>query len=160
MPRNRAIGCSGGTQHRPWREGPRSVKAQAETNLIGSERTEISVGRFPFWLVIGASKFYDWRQRYGRVNEHNGWIPRDFWLERVGESCDYPVPWGASAGGISAAGLHDAGCRCGGREPGQRFATYWLATYSENDFPLRSSSGSKGDSGLTDSELKTNASPR
>ncbi len=19
--------------------------------------------------------------RYGRVNEHNGWIPRDFWLE-------------------------------------------------------------------------------
>jgi transposase InsO family protein len=25
---------------------------------------------------------YDWRQRYGRVNEHNGWIPRDFWLEQ------------------------------------------------------------------------------
>jgi len=46
-----------------------------------SERTEIRVGRFPFWLGIGASKFYDWRQRYGRVNEHNGWIPRDFWLE-------------------------------------------------------------------------------
>ena len=46
-----------------------------------SEQTEISVGRFPQWLGIGASKFYDWRQRYGRVNEHNGWIPRDFWLE-------------------------------------------------------------------------------
>ena len=28
-----------------------------------------------------ASKFYSWRERYGRVNEHNGWIPRDFWLE-------------------------------------------------------------------------------
>ena len=28
-----------------------------------------------------ASKFYDWRERYGRVNEHNGWVPRDFWLE-------------------------------------------------------------------------------
>ena len=28
-----------------------------------------------------ASKFYDWRERYGRVNEHNGWIPRDFWLQ-------------------------------------------------------------------------------
>jgi putative transposase len=26
------------------------------------------------------SKFYNWRQRYGRVNEHNG-VPRDFWLE-------------------------------------------------------------------------------
>jgi putative transposase len=46
-----------------------------------SEKTEISVGRFPQWLGIGVSKFYDWRQRYGRVNEHNGWIPRDFWLE-------------------------------------------------------------------------------
>lgn len=27
-----------------------------------------------------ASKYYDWRERYGRVNEHNGWVPRDFWL--------------------------------------------------------------------------------
>ena len=46
-----------------------------------SEKTEIGVGRFPPWLGVTASKFYDWRQRYGRVNEHNGWIPRDFWLE-------------------------------------------------------------------------------
>jgi putative transposase len=46
-----------------------------------SEKTEIGIGRFIGWLHIGASKFYDWRQRYGRVNEHNGWIPRDFWLE-------------------------------------------------------------------------------
>ena len=45
------------------------------------EKTEIDVGRFISWLGITASKFYDWRQRYGRVNEHNGWIPRDFWLE-------------------------------------------------------------------------------
>ena len=28
-----------------------------------------------------ASKFYGWRGRYGKVNEHNGWVPRDFWLE-------------------------------------------------------------------------------
>jgi putative transposase len=33
------------------------------------------------WLNITASKFYDWRERYGKVNEHNGWVPRDFWLE-------------------------------------------------------------------------------
>jgi putative transposase len=46
-----------------------------------SEKTEIGAGRFLAWLGIRASKFYDWRQRYGRVNEHNGWIPRDFWLE-------------------------------------------------------------------------------
>jgi hypothetical protein len=46
-----------------------------------SEKTEISAGRFIEWLDITASKFYDWRERYGKVNEHNGWIPRDFWLE-------------------------------------------------------------------------------
>jgi transposase InsO family protein len=32
-------------------------------------------------LDVSSSKFYDWRERYGRVNEHNGWVPRDFWLE-------------------------------------------------------------------------------
>src|SRR3989441_7477918 len=46
-----------------------------------SEKTEISAGRFIHWLGVRASKFYDWRGRYGRVNEHNGWIPRDFWLQ-------------------------------------------------------------------------------
>jgi putative transposase len=46
-----------------------------------SEKTEIGVGRFIAWLGVTSSKFYDWRQRYGRVNEHNGWVPRDFWLE-------------------------------------------------------------------------------
>jgi len=46
-----------------------------------SEKTEISVGRFIGWLDITASKLYDWRERYGKVNEHNGWVSRDFWLE-------------------------------------------------------------------------------
>jgi len=46
-----------------------------------SEKTEIEVRRFIAWLGVAASKFYDWRQRYGCVNEHNGWVPRDFWLE-------------------------------------------------------------------------------
>ena len=27
------------------------------------------------------SKFYDWTQRYGKVNEHNTLVPRDHWLE-------------------------------------------------------------------------------
>ena len=47
-----------------------------------SEKSEIGVGRFMHWVGVTASKFYDWRERYGCVNEHNGWIPRDFWLER------------------------------------------------------------------------------
>jgi len=32
------------------------------------------------WIGISRSKFYNWQARYGKVNEHNGWIPRDFWL--------------------------------------------------------------------------------
>lgn len=36
---------------------------------------------FISWLGVGKSKFYQWRARYGRVNEHNGKMPRDFWLE-------------------------------------------------------------------------------
>jgi len=46
-----------------------------------SEKTEIGAGCFIRWLSIAPSKFYSWRKRYGQVNEHNGWIPRDFWLE-------------------------------------------------------------------------------
>jgi putative transposase len=35
----------------------------------------------PAPLNVPASKFYDWQERYGKINEHNGWVPRDFWLE-------------------------------------------------------------------------------
>jgi transposase InsO family protein len=45
-----------------------------------SQKTEIALRRFVQWLGIAASKYYDWRARYGRVNEHNAWIPRDAWL--------------------------------------------------------------------------------
>jgi putative transposase len=45
-----------------------------------SERTEIRAKCLVDWLGIREGKFYDWRQRFGKVNEHNGWIPRDWWL--------------------------------------------------------------------------------
>ena len=32
------------------------------------------------WLGISLSKFYDWRKRYGKANEHNAQVPRDHWL--------------------------------------------------------------------------------
>jgi putative transposase len=32
------------------------------------------------WLELGTSKFYDWRGRYGKANEHNALVPRDDWL--------------------------------------------------------------------------------
>jgi transposase InsO family protein len=44
-------------------------------------RTELSVGRFIGWLGVASSKFYHWKDRYGKANEHNAWIPRDHWLQ-------------------------------------------------------------------------------
>jgi len=46
-----------------------------------SDKTEIPAARLVSWAGLGRSKFFDWKSRYGKVNEHNGWIPRDHWLE-------------------------------------------------------------------------------
>jgi putative transposase len=42
--------------------------------------TELPQARLVAWLGVGRSKFFDWKQRFGRVNEHNAWVPRDHWL--------------------------------------------------------------------------------
>lgn len=46
-----------------------------------TQKTEISRRRFARWLEVSRSKLYDWMERYGKVNEHNAWVPRDHWLE-------------------------------------------------------------------------------
>jgi putative transposase len=46
-----------------------------------SNKTELTAKQLIAWLGIRESKFYEWRLRYGKVNEHNAWIPRDWWLE-------------------------------------------------------------------------------
>ena len=46
-----------------------------------NERTKIAAAKLVNWLGIAQSKFSSWKTRYGKVNEHNGWIPRDHWLE-------------------------------------------------------------------------------
>ena len=46
-----------------------------------SQRTELPKTRLIGWLGVGTSKFYQWQDRYGQANEHNGQVPRDFWLE-------------------------------------------------------------------------------
>jgi putative transposase len=43
--------------------------------------TELPATRLVGWLGLGASKYFSWKQRYGMVNEHNGTVPRDHWLE-------------------------------------------------------------------------------
>jgi transposase InsO family protein len=46
-----------------------------------SDKTDLTAKQLIAWLGIHEGKFYDWRLRYGKVNEHNAWIPRDWWLE-------------------------------------------------------------------------------
>jgi len=46
-----------------------------------SDKTQIKATTMVKWIGIARSKYHDWRSRYGKVNEHNAWIPRDFWLE-------------------------------------------------------------------------------
>lgn len=37
--------------------------------------------RLLLWLGLASSKFHTWKGRYGKANEHNGKIPRDWWIE-------------------------------------------------------------------------------
>ena len=46
------------------------------------ERTEIPAYKYRGWIGLSASKYGNWQQRYGKANEHNAKIPRDFWLEK------------------------------------------------------------------------------
>ena len=46
-----------------------------------SDKTELPVRTLVGWIGIGRAKYYQWKQRYGQVNEHNAWVPRDHWLE-------------------------------------------------------------------------------
>jgi putative transposase len=46
-----------------------------------TKRAELPARRLLGWIGLGTSKFHDWKHRYGRANEHNGKVPRDWWLE-------------------------------------------------------------------------------
>ena len=46
-----------------------------------SDKTDLHAGRLVAWIGIPRSTYYHWKDRYGQVNEHNAWIPRDHWLE-------------------------------------------------------------------------------
>ena len=49
--------------------------------LRWSDRTGIRLVKYLSWLGLQSSTFYNWRNRYGLKNKHNGLIPRHFWLE-------------------------------------------------------------------------------
>jgi len=42
-----------------------------------SEKTDFSIERLLGWVELSVGKFYDWGQRYGQTNQHNGRVPRD-----------------------------------------------------------------------------------
>lgn len=46
-----------------------------------TKRSGMSAATLYGWIGLPESTFYSWRKRYGRANEHNGQIPREFWLE-------------------------------------------------------------------------------
>jgi len=45
-----------------------------------NDRTEIAISTLIKFLDMARSKFYSWIERYGMENNHNGQMPRDFWL--------------------------------------------------------------------------------
>lgn len=46
-----------------------------------SAKTEVPVTRLVSWIGIARGKYFDWRVRYGKANEHNALVPRDHWTE-------------------------------------------------------------------------------
>ena len=48
-----------------------------------SGKTGLAVLSFLLWLGLATSKWHSWKNRYGKANEHNAWVPRDHWLEET-----------------------------------------------------------------------------
>ena len=46
-----------------------------------TERSDIPCKDLLKWARLPTSKYHTWLKRYGKINEHNGKIPRDWWLE-------------------------------------------------------------------------------
>ena len=58
---------------------------------LGQE-TETAISRLVAWLGIVRSKFYDWKDRYGQVNEHNAWVPAGPLAGGLGEAGHRGLP--------------------------------------------------------------------
>jgi putative transposase len=50
---------------------------------VWAEKTELAAERFIGWVGVSRGKFFDWKQRYGKANEHNGLVPRDVWVDEA-----------------------------------------------------------------------------
>ena len=48
---------------------------------VWSVKAQLSKRQLLGWIGLSRSRYYDWSDRYGKVNEHARMIPRDHWLE-------------------------------------------------------------------------------
>jgi transposase InsO family protein len=48
---------------------------------VWADKSELPAERFIPWIGVTRGKFFDWKKRYGKVNEHNALVPRDCWIE-------------------------------------------------------------------------------
>lgn len=48
---------------------------------VWADKTELAAERFIPWIGISRGKFFEWKKRYGKANEHNALVPRDFWID-------------------------------------------------------------------------------
>ena len=46
-----------------------------------ANKTELHAKTLVGWIGFGRSKYYQWKDLYGMVIEHNAWVPRDHWLQ-------------------------------------------------------------------------------
>lgn len=46
-----------------------------------TQATEVTSGQLLGWIGLWSSTFSNWTRSYGKAYEHNGWIPRDHWLD-------------------------------------------------------------------------------
>ena len=67
-----------------------------------TKRAEVPARQMLRWMALSTSKFHNWKDRYGKANEHNGQIPRDFWLEdwekQRSSTTTTSIPWKATGG--------------------------------------------------------------
>jgi len=56
-----------------------------------STKTELPVERFIDWLGIARGKFFDWRKRYGKINERNPPRPRVLLLTSDEQAASFDV---------------------------------------------------------------------
>lgn len=58
------------------RLSPRQIAKKQST-----ERTEVPANLLVQWIGLAQSKYFSWRARNGKANEHKAWVPRDHWLD-------------------------------------------------------------------------------